>query len=94
MSAKAGYGGDHDLVDPDDGRAGPPPPGAPRSLPSAALRALAESRHGDPFARNVTYNTRTSEFNVIDFEYATIVETGEGFTISDEDAQGPYAGSN
>ncbi len=35
-------------------------------------------RHGDPFARNVTYDPRLGRFCIIDFEYAVIVETGEG----------------
>jgi len=44
-------------------------------------------RHGDPFARNITYNHRKGGFNVIDFEYAQILETGEGFSIQDEEAK-------
>ncbi len=35
-------------------------------------------RHGDPFARNITYDARIGRFCIIDFEYAVIVETGEG----------------
>lgn len=35
-------------------------------------------RHDDPFARNITYNPRIGRFCIIDFEYAVIVETGEG----------------
>ena len=38
---------------------------------------------GDPYARNVTYNTQMGRFCIIDFEFATIVETGEGLTIQD-----------
>jgi tRNA A-37 threonylcarbamoyl transferase component Bud32 len=40
-------------------------------------------RHGDPFVRNVTYNTQLGRFCIIDFEFATILETGEGLTIED-----------
>lgn len=50
--------------------------------------------HGDAFSRNVTYNHRTGKFNVIDFEYSTIIETGEGFTISDEEAERRFGGRN
>ncbi len=39
--------------------------------------------HGDPFARNVTYDGRQGRFCVIDFEFATITESGEGLTIED-----------
>lgn len=39
--------------------------------------------HGDPFARNVTYNPRLGRFCVIDFEFATIIKTGEGLTIEE-----------
>jgi len=51
-------------------------------------------KHDDAFARNVTYNHRTGGFNVIDFEYAVIVETGEGFTISDEESSRSVSGPN
>ena len=37
-------------------------------------------RHEDPFARNITYDGRKGRFCIIDFEYALIVETGEGLT--------------
>ena len=40
-------------------------------------------RHGDPFVRNVTYNAQLGRFCIIDFEFATILETGEGLTIED-----------
>jgi len=40
-------------------------------------------RHGDPFARNVTYNHHLGRFCIIDFEFATILETGEGLTTDD-----------
>ena len=39
--------------------------------------------HGDPFARNITYDDRMGRFCVIDFEFATILSTGEGLKIED-----------
>jgi len=38
-------------------------------------------RHEDRFARNVTYNPHLGRFCLIDFEFATILETGEGLTV-------------
>lgn len=38
-------------------------------------------RHEDAFPRNITYNDWTGRFNLIDFEFATILETGEGLTM-------------
>ena len=35
-------------------------------------------RHGDPASRNITYNARLGRFCIIDFEYALILESGEG----------------
>lgn len=40
-------------------------------------------RHEDRFDRNVTYNRHTGEFCIIDFEFATILDTGEGLTVRD-----------
>jgi tRNA A-37 threonylcarbamoyl transferase component Bud32 len=40
-------------------------------------------RHEDAFARNITYDARAGRFCVIDFEFATILESGEGLTIED-----------
>ncbi len=40
-------------------------------------------RHEDPFPRNVTYNPRLGRFCLIDFEFATNLETGEGLRLSD-----------
>lgn len=40
-------------------------------------------RHGDPFARNITYNHHQGRFNLIDFEFATILESGEGLTLEE-----------
>ncbi len=37
-------------------------------------------KHGDAFARNITYSAHKGSFCVIDFEFATIIETGEGLT--------------
>ncbi|MCH6255045.1 serine/threonine protein phosphatase [Puniceicoccaceae bacterium K14] len=51
--------------------------------------------HGDPFSRNITYNTRTGDFNIIDFEYAMILDTGVGFTIEKENLHRKlFAGEN
>jgi tRNA A-37 threonylcarbamoyl transferase component Bud32 len=35
-------------------------------------------KHEDPYARNITYRTSDGRFCVIDFEFATLVESGEG----------------
>ncbi len=35
-------------------------------------------RHGDPESRNITYSARLGRFCIIDFEYAVIIESGEG----------------
>lgn len=43
-------------------------------------------RHEDPFARNVTYNPDLGRFCLIDFEFGTIVESGEGFTLGELEA--------
>jgi predicted Ser/Thr protein kinase len=40
-------------------------------------------RHNDPFARNVTYNADLGRFCLIDFEFATILATGEGFSLEE-----------
>lgn len=40
-------------------------------------------QHGDPFQRNVTYSGHLGRFCVIDFEFATILETGEGLTLEE-----------
>lgn len=40
-------------------------------------------RHEDPFRRNVTYSPQAGRFCLIDFELATILETGEGLTLND-----------
>jgi len=38
-------------------------------------------RHQDRFMRNVTYSGQLGRFCLIDFEFATIIETGEGLTL-------------
>lgn len=40
-------------------------------------------KHEDPFSRNVTYNANLGRFCLIDFEFATIKETGEGLTLDE-----------
>ncbi|MDQ8184467.1 serine/threonine protein phosphatase [Pelagicoccus sp. SDUM812002] len=46
-------------------------------------------RHDDAFMRNITYSPHLGKFCVIDFEFAVILETGEGLTIKEaEEAKG------
>lgn len=51
------------------------------------LRSLFEEletygvRHEDAFARNVTYSAQLGRFCLIDFEFATILESGEGLKL-------------
>ena len=40
-------------------------------------------RHEDAFVRNVTYSAQLGRFCIIDFEFATILGTGEGLTLED-----------
>jgi hypothetical protein len=40
-------------------------------------------RHNDPFPRNVTYNADLGRFCLIDFEFATILDSGEGFSLEE-----------
>jgi hypothetical protein len=40
-------------------------------------------RHNDPFPRNVTYNADLGRFCLIDFEFATILSSGEGFSLEE-----------
>ena len=53
-------------------------------IPSSKAQALFKElesygvRHDDPYPRNITYNDWTGRFNIIDFEFATILESGEG----------------
>jgi tRNA A-37 threonylcarbamoyl transferase component Bud32 len=39
-------------------------------------------RHEDPFLRNITYRTSDGRFCVIDFEFATLLDSGGGDSIS------------
>jgi tRNA A-37 threonylcarbamoyl transferase component Bud32 len=39
-------------------------------------------RHEDAFARNITYDSREGRFCIIDFEFSTLIETGEGLTLA------------
>ena len=43
--------------------------------------------HGDAFPRNVTYNSMQGRFNVIDFEFSTIMTTGEGLTVAEAEQE-------
>lgn len=43
-------------------------------------------RHDDAFMRNITYSAHLGRFCVIDFEFAVILETGEGLTIQQAEA--------
>ncbi len=40
-------------------------------------------RHSDPYTRNVTYNADIGRFCLIDFEFASILESGEGFSLEE-----------
>lgn len=44
-------------------------------------------RHNDQAERNITYDQRKGRFCVIDFEFATILSTGEGLEIQDAEAE-------
>ena len=44
-------------------------------------------RHNDAFVRNVTYSGKLGRFCLIDFELATILETGEGLTLEEVEAR-------
>jgi hypothetical protein len=43
-------------------------------------------RHDDPYPRNVTYNADLGRFCLIDFEFASIIESGEGFSLEELEA--------
>jgi len=43
-------------------------------------------KHDDPFERNITYSAQLGRFCIIDFEFAVIIETGEGLTIKEAEA--------
>lgn len=40
-------------------------------------------RHEDAFMRNITYSPHLGRFCLIDFEFATILESGQGLTLKD-----------
>ena len=40
-------------------------------------------QHEDPFDRNITYSAQLGRFCIIDFEFAVILETGEGLRLED-----------
>jgi predicted Ser/Thr protein kinase len=42
-------------------------------------------RHDDQADRNVTYSPQLGRFCLIDFEFATLVENGEGLTLAEVD---------
>jgi tRNA A-37 threonylcarbamoyl transferase component Bud32 len=44
-------------------------------------------RHEDQANRNITYHTRLGRFCLIDFEFATILSTGNGLTIEEADQE-------
>ncbi|MFW5883071.1 MAG: serine/threonine protein phosphatase [Verrucomicrobiota bacterium] len=43
-------------------------------------------RHGDRFARNITYSPQLGRFCIIDFEFAEILATGEGLSLDEVQA--------
>ncbi|OAI56379.1 serine/threonine protein phosphatase [Verrucomicrobiaceae bacterium SCGC AG-212-N21] len=45
-------------------------------------------RHEDPFMRNITYRTSDGRFCVIDFEFATLLDSGEGLRPQPEGGGG------
>ncbi len=57
-------------------------------------------RHGDRAPRNVTYDPVSGRFCIIDFEFATIAETGEGLRLEEAEsaararARAPRKGSS
>ncbi|MDA0350119.1 MAG: serine/threonine protein phosphatase [Verrucomicrobia bacterium] len=44
-------------------------------------------RHGDAFARNITYSSHEGRFCIIDFEFSTILESGEGLTLAEAEKE-------
>lgn len=44
-------------------------------------------RHNDQALRNITYNQQLGRFCLIDFEFATILSTGEGIEVADAEAE-------
>ncbi len=46
-------------------------------------------KHDDAFKRNITYHAQMGCFCVIDFEFAIIIETGEGLTLEEATRKKP-----
>lgn len=44
-------------------------------------------RHNDQADRNITYNRQLGRFCLIDFEFATIISTGEGLEVKDAEEE-------
>ncbi|MDF1850043.1 MAG: serine/threonine protein phosphatase [Verrucomicrobiales bacterium] len=44
-------------------------------------------RHEDQADRNITYDQKTGSFCLIDFEFATFLETGEGLRVEDAERE-------
>lgn len=44
-------------------------------------------RHHDEAARNITYDSKRGCFCIIDFEFSTNLETGEGLTLEEAEAE-------
>lgn len=44
-------------------------------------------KHNDQALRNITYSSKLGRFCLIDFEFATILSTGEGITVEEADAE-------
>lgn len=60
-------------------------PSVSKEKADAVFKELEEFgvRHEDAFERNITYDQRKGRFCLIDFEFATILETGEGLRVED-----------
>lgn len=65
----------------------------PKKLSKKKAREIFDSietfgvRHNDQALRNITYDPRKGCFCLIDFEFATILETGEGLHIDDAEEE-------
>jgi hypothetical protein len=44
-------------------------------------------KHNDQALRNITYSQQLGRFCLIDFEFATILSTGEGIEVADAEAE-------
>lgn len=47
-------------------------------------------KHDDAFRRNITYSPHLGRFCVIDFEFAIILDTGEGLTLKEAEENRPH----